>query len=104
VTTKIITVDVSPSGGGTVEIDGIAPDEYPYEFEIEGSSTIKIEAVPEEGYHFVEWDTIGKDNPTEVSVIRDMSITALFVPDATRFTSLDETVHVIIPDGAIALD
>jgi hypothetical protein len=97
-------VDVSPSGGGTVEIDGIAPDEYPYGFPRESDSTIKIEAVPEEGYHFVEWDTIGKQNPKRVIVKRDMSITALFVPDVTRFTSLDETVHVIIPDGVIALD
>lgn len=103
-TTKIITVDVSPSGGGIVEIDGIAPKEYPYAFEIEGSSTIKIEAVPEGGYHFVEWDTIGNDNPTEVAVIRDMNIIALFAPDATRFTSPDGMVSVIVPEGVAALD
>jgi len=96
-------VDVSPSGG-TIEIDGFTPDEYPHDFEIGSGITFKIEAVPEEGYHFVEWDTIGKHNPTEVGVVRDMSITALFAPDVIEFTSLDEAVHVIIPHEVTALD
>ena len=102
-TTKIITVDVSPSGG-TIEIDGFTPDEYPHDFEIGSGITFKIEAVPEEGYHFVEWDTIGKHNPTEVGVVRDMSITAFFAPDVIEFTSLDEAIHIIIPHEVTALD
>jgi len=104
VTTKIITVDVSPSGGGTVEIDGDAPDEYPYDFEIEGGIIIKIEAVPEDGYHFVEWDTIGKENPKEVSVVRDMCITAYFTTDFNEFISEDKIISITIPDGDTALD
>ncbi len=103
-TTKIITVDVSPSGGGTVEIDGDAPDEYPYDFEIEGGIIIKIEAVPEDGYHFVEWDTIGKENPKEVSVVRDMCITAYFATDFNEFISEDKIISITIPDGDTALD
>ena len=103
-TTKIITVDVSPVGGGIVEIDGIAPKEYPYDFEIEVNNTIKIEAVPDSGYHFVEWDTIGIHNPTEVFVQRDMSITALFAATSNEFISEDKIISITIPDGAIALD
>ncbi len=105
-TTKIITVDVSPLGSGSIEVDGDAPDEYPYDFEIEGGITIKIEAVTEEGYHFVEWsgEPTVKDNPDFEPVVRNMCITAFFAPDVIEFTSLDETVHVIIPDGATALD
>ena len=105
-TTKIITVDISPSGGGTVEIDGDAPDEYPYDFPVEGGSTIKIEAVPEDGYHLVEWigEPTVKDNPDFEPVVRNMCFIALFAPDFIEFTSLDETIHVIIPDGATALD
>ncbi len=102
--TKIITVDVSPSGGGTVEIDGDAPDEYPYGFERDTDSIIKIEAVTEEGYHFVEWDTIGKDNPKEVSVVRDMCITAYFATDSNEFISEDKIISITIPDGDTALD
>ena len=40
--TKIITLDISPSGG-TVEIYGDASDEYPYDIEVEDGSTIKID-------------------------------------------------------------
>ena len=105
-TTKIITVDVSPSGGGTVEIDGDAPDEYPYDFEIEGGSTIKIEAVPEDGYHFVEWsgEPTVKDNPDFEPVVRNMCINAYFAADSNEFISEDKIISITIPDGDTALD
>ena len=104
-------MDVSPSGG-TVEIDGDAPDEYPYDFEAEGGSTIKIEAVPEDGYHFVNWsgepiwdgESTSSENPTEVRVINAMDITAHFAADSNEFISEDKVISITIPDGATALD
>jgi hypothetical protein len=90
VTTKYITVDVSPSGGGTVEIDGDAPPYYPYPFPREAGTTIKIEAIPEDGYRFVNWsgeNLVVNDNPDFEPVIRDMAITAHFAPDSVAFTS-----------------
>lgn len=106
-TTKIITVDVSPSGGGTVEIDGDAPPEYPCDFEVEAGTTIKIEAIPEDGYRFVNWSgeqLVVNDNPDFEPVIRDMDITAHFAPDSVEFTSPDGMVSVTIPYGVTALD
>ena len=105
-------MDVSPSGGGTVEIDGDAPDEYPCDFEAEGGSTIKIEAVPEDGYHFVNWsgepiwdeESASSENPTEVRVINAMDITAHFAADSNEFISEDKIISITIPDGATALD
>jgi len=108
VTTKYITVDVSPSGGGTVEIDGDAPPEYPYDFPVTSGTTIRIEAIPENGYHFVEWvgEPTVKSNPDFEPVIRNMSVIALFAPDpdAVEFTSSDGMISVTIPYGVTALD
>jgi len=42
VATKTITVDIIPSGGGTVEIDEDAPPEYPYDFAVDSGCDIKI--------------------------------------------------------------
>jgi len=106
VATKTITVDIIPSGGGTVEIDGDAPPEYPYDFAVESGCDTKIEAVPEDGYHFVKWigEPTVKDNPELEPVIRNMSIIALFAPDFVEFTSPDGMVSVIVPEGVAALD
>jgi len=111
VTTKIITVDISPSGG-TVEIDGDASDEYPYDFEVEGGSTIKIEAIPESGYHFVNWsgepvwdgESASSENPTEVRAINAMDITAHFAADSNKFISEDKIISITIPYEVTALD
>ena len=106
-TTKYITVDVSPTGGGTVEIDGDAPPEYPYDFPVEAGATIKIEAIPEDGYRFVNWsgeNLVVNDNPDFEPVIRDMAITAHFAPDSVEYTSADGMVSVAIPYGVTALD
>ena len=111
VTTKIITVNVTPEGAGFVEIDGDAEAEYPAEFEIESLSarpkTVKIEAFAKEGYHFVKWsgEPTVQDNPDYEIVYRNLSFTAEFAPDDNReFTSDDETLAISIPKETIALD
>ncbi|MDD4986749.1 MAG: hypothetical protein PHQ43_13430 [Dehalococcoidales bacterium] len=106
-TTKYITVDISPEGGGTVEIDGDAPPEYPYDFPVESGTTVKIEAVPEDGYRFVNWsgeNLAVNDNPDFEPVIRDMDITAHFAPDSFEFVSPDGMLRITIPYGVTALD
>ena len=82
----------------------MAATEYPFEFEIESGNVIKIEAWPEEGYQFVEWDTIGSNNPKYVDVVRDISITAFFTSETRIFNSPDNTIEIVVPGDSTALD
>ncbi len=82
----------------------MAATEYPFEFEIESGNVIKIQAWAEDGYRFVEWDTIGSDNPKYVDVVRDMHVTAHFTSETRVFTSPDDTIEIVVPGDTIALD
>ena len=53
-------------------------------------ATATIEAVPAEGYHFVQWSDGNTDNPRELVVTEDVELTAEFAPSMT--TGLDNTV------------
>jgi len=70
-------------------------------------SDVSLEAVPERGYHFVEWageQTLENVNDAMLElnlVIRNMRITARFAPDAIEFTSEDEMLSVIVPEGTL---
>jgi len=102
-----VSVDVSPDGSGTVEVDGNAPSCYPDTVDVKLGTRIQLEAVPESGYHFVKWDeepTIDTENPVEVNVIRKIKITAVFAPDGREFTSEDGVIDIFIPDETTALD
>lgn len=101
-----IEVDVSPTDGGIVKVDGDAPYSYPDQFEVEFGDRLRIEAMAEDGYHFTHWsgEPIGEDNPVEVRAIRSMSITANFAPDTREFSSEDQIFKVIIRPEVAALD
>ena len=101
-----VKVDVSPRGGGDVEIDGDAPCSYPDDVKVARGDYIQFEAVPASGYHFVEWSepTVGSENPVDVKVISNMRMTAHFASDTNEFTSEDEMLKIIIPEETTALD
>ena len=110
-----LEVDVSPLGSGSIEVDGDAPcslNSYPDTIGIETGDNVLLEAIPESGYHFVNWsgepvwdgESTSSENPTEVRVINAMDITAHFAADARKFTSGDEIVTIDIPEGAATLD
>ena len=54
-------------------------------------TTATIEAVPIEGYCFVQWSDDNTDNPRTVEVMYDMALTAEFAPKET--TGLDDATH-----------
>jgi hypothetical protein len=110
-----LKIDVSPLGSGSIEVDGDAPcslDSYPEAVDVEMGAQIQLEAMPETGYHFVNWsgepiwdgESTSGENPTEVRVINALDITAHFAADARKFTSGDEIVTIDIPEGAATLD
>ncbi len=81
--TKIfdVTLQAEPADYGTVTGSG----EY-----MEGDSAT-IEATPNDGYMFLEWDNGEKNNPAYVEVNSDMTITAKFVKEnyTIRFQNED---------------
>jgi len=62
-------------------------------------------------YHFVEWvgESNDIDDPNDsdlvlTTVIRNMSLTAVFAPDAVEYTSQDGLLSLLVPVGTEALD
>ena len=73
-------MDVSPSGGGTVQIDENALTSYPVTFTFSSGSSVQLEAVPAAGFEFSSWtgDLSGTVNPTTTVIDCNKKITARF--------------------------
>lgn len=105
-------MDISPSDSGTIKFDGETVSSFPATHTPDYGSTVTIEAIPASGYHFTEWSgepTIEQTNPTDVWVIRNIKLTAVFTPDSEttasgRFTSADGTVELYIAEGTASSD
>jgi len=78
--TYTLTVNVSPSGSGDVEVDGTTPSSYPYTEDFTEDSSVDLEAVPVSGYEFDHWsgDLTGSTNPDTITMNSNKSITANF--------------------------
>jgi len=79
-TSSMLTVDVEPSGAGTVEVGQIAPFSYPTTLEFPYDAPVRLKAVPTSGYHFDTWsgDLSGTTNPVVIVTDCDRKITANF--------------------------
>jgi hypothetical protein len=75
---------------------------------VDDGDYVTIEAVAASGYHFTGWsgeDTINERvNPLEITVIRNMTLTANFALDFIEFASGDGLLSVSIPTEATALN
>ena len=78
VNTYTLNVASAQSALGTVSGGGT----YMY------NSLVTISAVPNYGYHFVQWDDAGTDNPRTVRIVRDTTYTAQFDTNTYRVTAL----------------
>jgi hypothetical protein len=106
-----IVVDVSPSSGGEVAVNGDMATSYPETFSLkQDSHDLLIEAIPAPGYCFVGWsgeDTIQVDgNPLELPKARNLDLVAVFAPEGeiVEYASPDGVLRVAIPYGISALD
>jgi hypothetical protein len=106
-----IIVDVSPSSGGEVAVNGDVATSYPETFSLEQDShDLLIEAIPAPGYCFVGWsgeDTLqGDGNPLELPKARNLDLVAVFAPggEIVEYASPDGVLRVAIPYGISALD
>ena len=73
-------MDVSPSDGGTVQIEQTAPSSYPVTSTFSNGVSIRVEAIPASGYLFSNWsgDLVGATNPTTIVIDCNKEITANF--------------------------
>ena len=87
----MLTVDVSPSGGGTAEVDHAAPSSYPFSYYYPGAVDVVLEAVPAPGYDFDGWSghLDGNVNPVSVTMGCNKSITANFSVQANSGLAYD---------------
>ncbi len=73
-------MNVSPAGGGDIQIDGLTPVAYPASFQYAKGFGVVLEAVPASGYHFTGWsgDLSGSTSPATLAMTCDKSVTASF--------------------------
>jgi len=91
-----VTVQVQPAGTGTVTGDG------PYA----NGETVTLEAIPNDGYHFVRWQDDVTDNPRTIFVTTDMAFTAFFEADDTQgiVDANSNGIQVWAADGSIIIE
>jgi len=97
-------MDVSPSGGGDVEVAGQLPRSYPVVRTVVLGESVYLEAFPADGYYFVGWsgDLSGNANPAEADIDADAEITAHFFPE--EIVSADSRLQIVFPVGTVVQD
>lgn len=100
-------MEVSPVGGGTVEIDGKSPATYPANLSFESGKSVVVVAVPALGYVFNGWsgDLTGTTNPTEISMTCPHNITANFSrssPGVSLIVKGSGSATLVVDDDASA--
>lgn len=102
--TEVVRVDVSPSGGGDVEVAGRLPYSYPVTRIVEVGNRVYLEAFPADGYYFVGWSgaLTGNENPTEVRITTDAEIMAHLFPE--EIVSEDNMLRIVFPAGTFVQD
>ncbi len=81
-------MDVSPSGGGAVELNQTALSSYPFSTTFDNGESVQFKAVPAPGYQFDSWsgDLSGNINPSTVVVDCTKGVTANFSRVARTLT------------------
>jgi len=92
--TYALTVDVSPGGAGSIEVDGTAFSSYPAPSTFVYGTSVNLEAIPASGHEFAHWggDLSGSTNPTSVVMDGNKTITA-------DFTQITYTLTVDVGPG-----
>jgi uncharacterized repeat protein (TIGR02543 family) len=94
------TLSITTSGSGSVSKD---PDQLTYHY----GDVVQLTAVPVAGWSFSAWsgDVVSSDNPVQVTMNGDKSITAAFslVPVTWTITASAGTGGSITPSGAVTV-
>ena len=73
-------MDVSPAGGGIVEVNQTTPSSYPSTSTFTNKAYVHLEAIPTPGYYFANWSGAlsGTTNPITITIDCNKKITANF--------------------------
>lgn len=87
-----VTLQVLPEGAGVVRISTVTPNSYPWQGIYFNGVPVTIEAIPNEGYHFLNWGSNAVIADTLNAVFEGnlnaaaLTFTAHFAPFATALT------------------
>ena len=93
-------MDVSPAGGGDVQVDDVAPSTYPNTYTYESATSVHIQAVAKTGYEFVSWSgSLGvNSNPADAVIDCAKTLTANFSTVGTPVPSPEPQAARSFPD------
>jgi len=76
-----LAVNVTPTGGGSVTVNGVTPADYPNTTTWDCGDNVTLNATAAEGYAFGSWsgDLTGSINPDTITMNSNKSVTANFV-------------------------
>jgi len=97
-----VIAKIQPSAGGSVKFD---PPQPSGGFVV--NQSVEVSPVPQDGYVFGHWagDLGGNDNPATLHLSKQKSITAIFKPKLTTYSSPSQGGVVSIqPDSATGYD
>ena len=80
-----ITVNNEFPAFGSVKINTVIPDEYPWSGNYFKSIPVKLKAIPKPGFEFVEWsgDISFGANTVVITPEQPLNVTAVFAPDSS---------------------
>lgn len=79
---------------GTTLPEGVIAGETEGTFRVIPDTGVTLNADPETGYHFVQWNDGNTDNPRTVSLVSDSTFTASFAPDTFTVTYMNGTAQL----------
>jgi hypothetical protein len=91
-------VNVSPEGGGAVDIGGARPAAYPFSTGLDNGTEIDFTAVSSFWYRFTGWsgDLEGAENPSRVVIDCEKEITAHFALNWLLISGLASSLAVAV--------
>ena len=91
---------VSPEASGMIRVNGDAPDAFPANYSLPNDSVVELEAVPHEGFTFVEWtgDAASDADAVSITLTCDQTITAVFAAESAEGGENDDNP---VDDGEI---
>ncbi len=101
--THTIALNVSGNRGGTIRLNSIRPQTYPWSGLYFSAIPVTLTAIPEPGYRFIKWEgASGSESATiELNLLSNISLTALFEPDGSRlnYIAINEINYNSSPTG-----
>ncbi|MEX0721803.1 MAG: CotH kinase family protein [Balneolaceae bacterium] len=87
---KPVTVNVSHSARGSVQVNRIIPDEYPWTGDYFGDVPVEITAIPNSGYTFGGWSGASTSTERKISIEsnNEPNLTANFTPSTASASDI----------------